>query len=576
MERDNRTEFNGSETTTRSLAHVRPMDPWHSTPIKKVTPQANDSVSTPALLAEVRQPQRQTASPDSSLASGLSRQRGQQVVDSLVQKQRRELQLLVAELKDRDRELNDMVSAHQKQLQAWEVDRQRVLTLELKCSSLEGQLRKCNVVFQALTKRVRIAEARQQDGQRALEGSRHDLCQLGQQQQHLASQCEELQEKNQTLNSTVLKLSSQVGQLQAREEELKAMLKLKDTDMTGATSRILELTGGFRKLEAALEDCRSREAKALMEAEKQRCGHREAKNECLRLREELREKISEGDTQGEELSHLRRDSELLRSQLCLLGEEERRKEELLELARSKKERTESQLRCLRQICENQQNDLQLLQLNLDSAQEALRRQEDVGPLERPSMDISDGIRHEKCLTPGLAVADCSAANMELICQADLSFLDLKCLDLSKIVPLKTEEQGTMGRLCHVNGPAQPGRDSRADFDTHQRTKPSPPDDERKPCYKEHSSPTGRLQQLLAQSQEMVASLEHKTWCQACLSEGPACGHRHSHCQSGSGVPRQRPPGKKQPSCPPTSGRWLSPGSSKGARIVRGVSAPPHL
>uniref|UniRef100_A0A3B3R7J0 Coiled-coil domain containing 62 n=1 Tax=Paramormyrops kingsleyae TaxID=1676925 RepID=A0A3B3R7J0_9TELE len=242
-----------------------------------------------------------------------------------------------------------MVSAHQKQLQAWEVDRQRVLTLELKCSSLEGQLRKCNVVFQALTKRVRIAEARQQDGQRALEGSRHDLCQLGQQQQHLASQCEELQEKNQTLNSTVLKLSSQVGQLQAREEELKAMLKLKDTDMTGATSRILELTGGFRKLEAALEDCRSREAKALMEAEKQRCGHREAKNECLRLREELREKISEGDTQGEELSHLRRDSELLRSQLCLLGEEERRKEELLELARSKKERTESQLRCLRQV-----------------------------------------------------------------------------------------------------------------------------------------------------------------------------------------------------------------------------------
>ncbi|XP_072565154.1 coiled-coil domain-containing protein 62 isoform X4 [Paramormyrops kingsleyae] len=543
MERDNRTEFNGSETTTRSLAHVRPMDPWHSTPIKKVTPQANDSVSTPALLAEVRQPQRQTASPDSSLASGLSRQRGQQVVDSLVQKQRRELQLLVAELKDRDRELNDMVSAHQKQLQAWEVDRQRVLTLELKCSSLEGQLRKCNVVFQALTKRVRIAEARQQDGQRALEGSRHDLCQLGQQQQHLASQCEELQEKNQTLNSTVLKLSSQVGQLQAREEELKAMLKLKDTDMTGATSRILELTGSFRKLEAALEDCRSREAKALMEAEKQRCGHREAKNECLRLREELREKISEGDTQGEELSHLRRDSELLRSQLCLLGEEERRKEELLELARSKKERTESQLRCLRQICENQQNDLQLLQLNLDSAQEALRHQEDVGPPES---------------------------------QADLSFLDLKCLDLSKIVPLKTEEQGTMGRLCHVNGPAQPGRDSRADFDTHQRTKPSPPDDERKPCHKEHSSPTGRLQQLLAQSQEMVASLEHKTWCQACLSEGPACGHRHSHCQSGSGVPRQRPPGKKQPSCPPTSGRWLSPGSSKGARIVRGVSAPPHL
>lgn len=40
----------------------------------------------------------------------------------------------------------------------------------------------------------------------------------------------------------------------------------------------------------------------------------------------------------------------------------------------------------------------------------------------------------------------------------------------------------MGRLSHVNGPAQPGRDTRADIDTHQRTKPGPPDDERKPCH----------------------------------------------------------------------------------------------
>lgn len=45
----------------------------------------------------------------------------------------------MAELKDRDRELNTMVATHHKQLHAWEQDRQRVLTLEQKCARLNGE-----------------------------------------------------------------------------------------------------------------------------------------------------------------------------------------------------------------------------------------------------------------------------------------------------------------------------------------------------------------------------------------------------------------------------------------------------
>ena len=76
-------------------------------------------------------------------------------VDSdTIQRQRRELQLLIGELKDRDRydccseficvcnailsdclflirELNDMVQAHQKQIVAWEEDRQRVSAIKI-------------------------------------------------------------------------------------------------------------------------------------------------------------------------------------------------------------------------------------------------------------------------------------------------------------------------------------------------------------------------------------------------------------------------------------------------------------
>lgn len=58
-----------------------------------------------------------------------------------IQRQRRELQLLIAELKDRDQELNTMAAAHHQQLQAWEQDRQRVLSLEQRCTRLEGENR---------------------------------------------------------------------------------------------------------------------------------------------------------------------------------------------------------------------------------------------------------------------------------------------------------------------------------------------------------------------------------------------------------------------------------------------------
>lgn len=60
--------------------------------------------------------------------------------NSTLLRQRRELQLLMAELKDRDQELNNMAAAHHTQLLAWQQDRQRVLSLEERCARLEGEL----------------------------------------------------------------------------------------------------------------------------------------------------------------------------------------------------------------------------------------------------------------------------------------------------------------------------------------------------------------------------------------------------------------------------------------------------
>lgn len=59
--------------------------------------------------------------------------------NSTIAKQRAELQLLIAELKDRDRELNEMVTSHRRQISAWDADRQKILNLEERNTVYESE-----------------------------------------------------------------------------------------------------------------------------------------------------------------------------------------------------------------------------------------------------------------------------------------------------------------------------------------------------------------------------------------------------------------------------------------------------
>lgn len=45
----------------------------------------------------------------------------------------------MAELKDRERELNAAAASHHKLIHAWEQDRRRLLTMEQRCRHLDGE-----------------------------------------------------------------------------------------------------------------------------------------------------------------------------------------------------------------------------------------------------------------------------------------------------------------------------------------------------------------------------------------------------------------------------------------------------
>ncbi|XP_022373054.1 coiled-coil domain-containing protein 62 isoform X4 [Enhydra lutris kenyoni] len=262
---------------------------------------------------------------------------GSEVEISTIEKQRKELQLLIGELKDRDKELNDMVAVHQRQLLSWEEDRQKVLTLEERCSKLEGELHKRTEIIRSLTKKVKTLESNQIECQVVLQKTQLQLQEMAQKATHSSLLSEDLEARNENLSNTLVELSAQVGQLQAREQALTTMIKLKDKDIIEAVNHIADCSGKFKLLEHALRDAKMVETCIVKE------------------KQDYKQKLK-----------------TLKVEVNKLKEREKRKDELLDIAKSKQERTNAELHNLRQIYVKQQSDLQFLNFNVENSQELIQ------------------------------------------------------------------------------------------------------------------------------------------------------------------------------------------------------------
>ncbi|XP_062414940.1 coiled-coil domain-containing protein 62 isoform X1 [Pungitius pungitius] len=314
---------------------------WHSTPVKKK--DAGASLDASSFKLDNVAPRWALNTPP--VLCGPSSQVQLPASASSVLRMRRELQLLMAELKDRDRELDAMAASHRGQLHAWERDRQKVLSLEQRCARLDEELQKRNEVIRVLTKRVWGVETRKEEVQKELSAAQQKLCEL----QNIGQKCQDFEEKNQSLSSTLMALSTKVGSLQVREEELSSMLKLKDKDVAEASGRVDDLTARLRDLETTVTESRSRESELLRDSEEKKRRCRESRHEVTHLKEELQQQVTQSSSQREEIIRLKQELQLLHRDLLLSGEGDGWRDELLELSRSKQERAASELRCLRQL-----------------------------------------------------------------------------------------------------------------------------------------------------------------------------------------------------------------------------------
>ncbi|XP_073532325.1 coiled-coil domain-containing protein 62 isoform X2 [Phyllobates terribilis] len=374
--------------------------------------------------------------------------------NSTIQKQRTELQLLIAELKDRDKELNDMVLVHQRQLLSWENDRQHVLRLEQKCARLENELQRRNEIIRSISKRIKLLEAHQQDRKTKLENTQQQLQEVCLKASETNNHCQDLEEKNQSLNYSVLELSAQVGRLKAGEQELSTLLKLKDKDIIEATNHITEFTFRLKDLETALRETRLKETSAKKEMQGLKPRIKGLETELDKLNDDLSQKTVENNEQREEIIRLKQESAYLQAELVFAAEREKRKDQLLQLAKSKQERTNGELQNLRQIYMKQQLDLQFLHLTLESSCDKTHNQVDVSggqsdfnldsaendvlianhrspplcmenlnmPLMQSSLKDSEPLRHQQLYSPTTKLQNLLAKSRQMVADLELGLL----------------------------------------------------------------------------------------------------------------------------------------------------------
>ncbi|XP_027709354.1 coiled-coil domain-containing protein 62 isoform X2 [Vombatus ursinus] len=258
-----------------------------------------------------------------------------------IEKQRKELQLLIGELRDRDRELSEMVLAHQRQLLAWEDDRQKVLTLEERCCKLENELHKRSEIIRTLTKKIKTLESQQNDHQEVLQTAQQQLQEMSQKATQASFTCEDLEDK----------------------------------DIAEAINHITDCSNKFKMLEHALHDAKMVESCIIKEKQDYKQKMKVLKFEVTKLKDELNEKTTENNEQREEIIHLRQEKSHLHDELVFTVEREKRKEQLLDIAKSKQERTDTELHNLRQVYVKQQSDLQFLHFTAENYRDDSRMDE---------------------------------------------------------------------------------------------------------------------------------------------------------------------------------------------------------
>eukprot|EP00118_Oscarella_pearsei_P012423 m.91489 g.91489 ORF g.91489 m.91489 type:complete len:506 (+) comp36697_c0_seq8:44-1561(+) len=370
--------------------------PFETTLLSSIDPDDDTAVATPFVGEEK----------DISLSSQLgtladalhvSRKGGEEM--RLIYKQQDEMRLLMTELRDRDRELNEMVSAHRKQLSAWEVDRQKILLLEERYAKLKKELHGKEGHISYLESRVKEYDNLNETRSDELETTQVELKEANLKVGQSVKEFKKVKVQQHSLQKS-LKI------LKEREENLSEELAVKTVELKDKIQLLSRVEKNCQELKQQLHAKEKTEVVLSEELAVQKQLTAEAKAECKETAVQSGAYQSELSKLKSEISAMQQKSAILEKELQLSVERDKRKDQLIDLQRAKQQRFDAELSNSRQLYERQMREMEMLQLNLHSSQEELIKQEQELSLHRHSLskgkDYSTHLIHngsQKALSP---------------------------------------------------------------------------------------------------------------------------------------------------------------------------------
>lgn len=267
----------------------------------------------------------------------------------------KEVQFLMNEIKEKDAELNEIVHSHHKQLLSWQHDRERMTSAENKLGKLKSEYKKRREQCSVLTENLKRYEDKDYSKDREILQLRKQLQEQKNQWSSTKDCIDELKQKNETLQFSIEELSANLGELRALKQQHETLLRLRENDLKDAKNKNEELEEKLKAKSISLNEQRKYENEAKEELSKCRQDKELLKNEMEELKTSYNESLEQAGQ--EEISLLKDEIIILQKESMLFGEREQRKESLLELAKSKQERTEIELSNLRLLYNSLQDDM---------------------------------------------------------------------------------------------------------------------------------------------------------------------------------------------------------------------------
>ncbi|KAK7499137.1 hypothetical protein BaRGS_00009684, partial [Batillaria attramentaria] len=291
--------------------------------------------------------------------------------NSTVVKQRQEIQLLVQELKERDCELNEIVKSHQLQLSLWEKDRQLILRLQEKCAFLAEQVQHGEKELVSVTTKQQGAQKKTESKGLAFQSAHAQLHKSISDSLEKAVHLQEFENCKKTLSDSLREVSTAKGHLEAREQELITLIKLKDFKLDEAASDMKILKAKLKEMELESQnlDRSMPYASAAIQWQHQ---YQTAKKQNDQLKLLCQEKDSMVEQLSSQLSESQRHAVMLQRALDASGERERCQNAIICSLRSQQERTKKELIHLTNLYKRQNREVALLQLSLDSSRESCK------------------------------------------------------------------------------------------------------------------------------------------------------------------------------------------------------------